>query len=266
MQSGTERASQSARSLSASSIASVAGGPGEASVTGYTKLFNSILMSSIWDEPTETRLVWITLLALADQNGHVDGTVRSLARVARVPEEATQRALETFASPDPFDRSGVAEGRRLEAVQGGWSLINHAAYRAKMSAEDRRERDAARKRLARGGARPQVSANVRDVSQAEAEADQTTTEADSVVVMVFPTAGDPPTWALTQALVDHWASRYAGLDIMAEVRKAASWLEANHMKTATGMRRFLVNWLNRATNDRRAAPGGGGLKRPSWAK
>jgi len=150
-------------------------------VAGYTKLFSSILMSSIWEESTETRLVWVTLLALADQNGHVDGTVKSLARVSRVSLEDCQKALDCLLGPDPFDRSGVMDGRRIVAENGGWTLVNHAAYRAKMSADERRARDKERKREKRGVSaerprRPQASEFVRDVSQAEAEQKQNRTE------------------------------------------------------------------------------------------
>lgn len=144
-------------------------------MTGYTKLFSSILMSSIWEESTETRLVWVTMLALADQNGHVDGTVKSLARVSRVSIEECQQALDCLLGPDADDRSGVRDGRRLVPEPGGWLLVNHATYRHKMSADDRRERDRIRKRNSRLSApRPQVSANVRDFQQAEAEAEADT--------------------------------------------------------------------------------------------
>lgn len=132
-------------------------------------------MSSIWEESHETRLVWVTLLALADQNGHVDGTVKSLARVARVTVEECEQALECLLGPDPHDRSGVLEGRRIVVEQGGWRLVNHGTYRAKMSADERREKDRVRKRQQRVSAecpqRPQTSENVRDFQQAEAEAE-----------------------------------------------------------------------------------------------
>jgi hypothetical protein len=133
-------------------------------------------MSSIWEESTETRLVWVTLLALADQNGHVDGTVKSLARVSRVSLEDCQKALDCLLGPDPLDRSGVMDGRRIVVEQGGWRLVNHAAYRSKMSADERRERDKERKREKRNlsARRPQTSEFVRDVSQAEAEAEAET--------------------------------------------------------------------------------------------
>lgn len=129
-------------------------------------------MSSVWEEPTDTRIVWVTLLALADQHGHVDGTVKSLARIARVSISACERAIKTLLSPDPNDRSGVDEGRRMRPETGGWLIINYADYRHRMSIEERRERDRIRKRQVRASARsPQPSANVRKVQQAEAEAD-----------------------------------------------------------------------------------------------
>lgn len=120
----------------------------------------------------ETRLVWVTMLALADQYGHVDGTVKSLARVSRVTVAQCQTALDCLLGSDDLDRSGVLSGRRIIPEQGGWGLVNYATYRNKMSVEDRRERDRIRKRNARMSApRPQVSENVREVQQAEAEAD-----------------------------------------------------------------------------------------------
>mgnify|MGYP001596981592 CR=1 FL=1 len=137
-------------------------------MTGYTKLFSSILMSSIWEESTETRIVWVTLLALVDQHGHVDATVKSLARVARVSAASCQRAIDTFLAPDPADRSGVEDGRRLRVELGGWGLVNFALYRYRMSVDERREQDKLRKRALRAkpGVRtsPQASTATVDVS------------------------------------------------------------------------------------------------------
>ena len=36
--------------------------------SGYVKIYGSILGSSVWAEAPSTRIVWITMLALADQN------------------------------------------------------------------------------------------------------------------------------------------------------------------------------------------------------
>ena len=108
-------------------------------MSGYTKLFNSILASTVWREPMETRIVWITLLAMADKDGIAEGSIPGLADFARIPVEATREALLRLSSPDPDSRSLEHEGRRIEAVDGGWFLLNHAKYRAKMGADERRE-------------------------------------------------------------------------------------------------------------------------------
>ena len=108
-------------------------------MSGFTKLFNSILASTIWREDSSTRLVWITMLAMADRRGVVEASVPGLADFARVPVQECRAALERLAAPDPDSRSQTREGRRIETIQGGWLLINFAEYRNKLSADERRE-------------------------------------------------------------------------------------------------------------------------------
>lgn len=105
----------------------------------YIKLFGQILTSSIWDEDDQTRLVWITMMAMADRDGIVRSTTNGIAVNARVPKEAAARAIAKFLSPDPESRTPYHEGRRVEVVEGGWHLLNHAKYREKMSLESRKE-------------------------------------------------------------------------------------------------------------------------------
>ena len=108
-------------------------------MTGYTKLFNSILASTIWREDLETRVVFITMLAMADKNGIVEGSVPGLADFARVSVTGTRAAIEKLSAPDLDSRSPEYEGRRIVPIEGGWRLVNHAKYRAKMGADERRE-------------------------------------------------------------------------------------------------------------------------------
>lgn len=105
-------------------------------MTNYTKLFNSIVTSTIWTEDDTTRIVWITMLALADKNGEVQGSVPGLARIAGVSLDACQSALDKFLSPDKYSRTMDDEGRRIEKIDGGWLLLNHAKYRAMASKDD----------------------------------------------------------------------------------------------------------------------------------
>ena len=103
------------------------------------KLFSSILTSSVWGEADSTRIVWITLLALADRNGEVMASVGGLARSANMERENCEDAIRVLSSPDPDDRSGVCDGVRIEKIQGGWRILNFATYREKMRAADRTE-------------------------------------------------------------------------------------------------------------------------------
>ena len=105
----------------------------------YTKLFGTITDSTIWSESDATRIVWITMLAMCDKDGIVSAAVPGLAARARVGMPECISALKKFLSPDQWSRTPDHEGRRIEVVPGGWRLLNHAKYRAIMSAETRRE-------------------------------------------------------------------------------------------------------------------------------
>ena len=108
-------------------------------MAGYVKLFSSLLASTIWNEDLETRVVWITMLAMANRDGVVEGSIPGLAHHARVRLEAAHKALKKLSAPDPFSRSKESEGRRIIAIDGGWLLVNHKKYRASMDRDDRRE-------------------------------------------------------------------------------------------------------------------------------
>lgn len=117
---------------------------------GYTKLFHSLIYSTIWQEPVETKVVWITMLAMKDADGKVLCSIPFLAKSAGVTLEQCLAALEKFKSPDPYSSTKVKEGRRVEDVDGGWFIINHYKYMDEMSLDDRRAYWAMKKREARG--------------------------------------------------------------------------------------------------------------------
>lgn len=90
-------------------------------------------------ESNEVRLVWITMLAMCDRFGRVWASLPGLAHRARVPVEAAQQAIERFLAPDPHSRTKDHDGRRIEGIDGGWRLLNHAKYRDSRDPEARRE-------------------------------------------------------------------------------------------------------------------------------
>ena len=107
--------------------------------TSYSKLYASIVRSSIWQESSDIRIVWITLLALKNRFGQVSGSVVGLARMANVPVEVCEIALSKFQAPDKYSSSPEHEGRRIKEIEGGWMVLNHIKYRDAMSLDERRE-------------------------------------------------------------------------------------------------------------------------------
>lgn len=100
-------------------------------MAGYTPLFSSIVTSSIWGQDNATRIVWITMLALADSQGRVEGAIPGLAHVARVTLDECERALKALSEPDPYSRTAEHEGRRIHIIDGGWQIFNFAKFRQK---------------------------------------------------------------------------------------------------------------------------------------
>lgn len=98
-------------------------------MSGYVKIYGSILGSSVWAESLSTRIVWITMLALADEHGHVEASVSGLARFANVTVPECRSALEQLSSPDEDSKSPEHDGRRVEKADRGWLILNYLKYR-----------------------------------------------------------------------------------------------------------------------------------------
>jgi len=126
-------------------------------MSSYTKLFGTITASTIWAEDSDTRVVWITMLAMCDRNGEVAASIPGLANIAQVPLIKTEEALSKFMGPDKYSRTKDFEGRRIEEIPGGWVLLNHASYRAERDQEARKEYRANWMREKRQKDREQVS-------------------------------------------------------------------------------------------------------------
>lgn len=111
----------------------------------YTKLHSSIVGSSLWLEPMSTRILFITLIALADKDGMIFGSRKGLARMANIPETDVESAWDALLSPDDDSsdlvRSPEHQGRRVECVSGGFRLLNHAYYRNLRNDDDRRDQN-----------------------------------------------------------------------------------------------------------------------------
>jgi hypothetical protein len=112
----------------------------------WCPLWSDITRSSIWDANNDVRILWITMLAMKDQDGMVDASITGLAAYARLPLATVEKALAVLEAPDPHSRSQEFEGRRVARKEGGWVVLNHLKYRDRIKGEYKRAANAARVR------------------------------------------------------------------------------------------------------------------------
>lgn len=145
----------------------------------YTKLFATLIHSTVWREEMHIKVVWITMLAMADEQGDVWASVPGLADAARVSVEQCEDALARLAAPDRYSRTRDHEGRRIATMEGGWRLLNYLKYRALHDADHRRA--LTRERVRRHRAKRNVTPGnaPKPHTEAEAEADTETTSTDT---------------------------------------------------------------------------------------
>ncbi len=110
----------------------------------YSKLFSSLVHSSLWSQMDHVRLLFITLLALSDRDGIVYGSRSGLERAALIDPDASLKhdPWRILMGPDDDSsdlmRNPENEGRRLEEIPGGFRIINYVYYRSLRDAEDRK--------------------------------------------------------------------------------------------------------------------------------
>lgn len=208
----------------------------------YVKLFASILDSSIWSENYPTRLVWITLLAMADAEGLVKASVSGVARRAAVTRKEAEAAIKVLLSPDKDRPDQEHEGRRLELVDGGWSVLNYQKYREIRTQQQLR--DALRQRKHREQSR--VSRDMSQHAEAYAEADTEKKKrggpkAAWVVEMCEvwkETYGGPPNWGAIARTCQALAASVEPLELISHWQ---NYLRATPARYAT-VKRFVETY------------------------
>jgi len=239
----------------------------------YTKLYSSITTSSIWRENKEVKILWITMLAMADKFGDVSASLPGLAAIANLTILECQTALEKLIAPDPFSRSQEYEGRRIEAVEGGWHILNYNKYRERRDPDKRREQNRqAQQRFRNKQRKPKVSQDNTEsatVSPKSAHQDkdkeQDKDKRKEVASTVSPSQPPPPKISFSfesrefqniqPSDVGLWASAFPAVDIPLAIKQAAAWLIANPTKRKSNYSRFLTTWFSKEQER-------GGNKRP----
>lgn len=237
----------------------------------YTKLFASITESTIWQEPSGTRLVWITMLAKCNRRGEVFGSVPGLAGLAKVTLDEAVLALKTLQAPDPWSRTKDHEGRRIEEIDGGWRLLNHAKFDRLRSEIESDERERERKRNWDREHRPSGHKRTgqSDDSPTQSDADPTksapppaptasTSRAGATAKACAEPSGSPPAallplntgeeFPISEAQAREFAGLYPAIDVPQQLRSMRAWLVSNpaNRKTRGGVLRFVNRWLSKA--------------------
>jgi len=147
----------------------------------FVKLFNSILDSTIWQESKETKLVWITMMAMSDRNGEIHASIPGLASRSGVTLAESEAALTCLMSPDAYSRTKTDEGRRIAVIDGGWRLLNHGKYRALLSAEERKEYNRVKQQQHRAAMKDvnDRSMTISNVSTVQSQSQSQSTESEA---------------------------------------------------------------------------------------
>jgi hypothetical protein len=118
---------------------------------GYCKIWGSITDSSLWRrESKDTKLLFVTMLAMSDQTGYVGSSLPGLADRAGLTLEETTTALNVLSSPDLYSRDPAHRGRRVKKVHRGWQVLNFQKFRdGEMARELRRDNNTERQRKLR---------------------------------------------------------------------------------------------------------------------
>jgi hypothetical protein len=192
----------------------------------YAKLSSNLVTSSLWcTETLEAKVLWVTMLAMKDKHGIVSATIPGLAQMAGIPIVDCEEAIKRFQEPDKYSRTQDFDGRRIEAVDGGWILLNHKRYRDELQREAKRKAD--RERIAAKRAADRESREPRDstqrdsckVSQSVADVAHTDTDTDTDI-HPLPHAGDPP--IVPQELKAIW-QQWSGYILESQGRRIGSY-------------------------------------------
>lgn len=108
----------------------------------FVKIYGSkLLKSTLWMECVEARLLFLGMLAEADEHGVVDiPSVKVLAHRMNMTVEQTERGLAVLEAPDEESRSADDDGRRVVREGRVWRIVNSRKYREMRTENQERDR------------------------------------------------------------------------------------------------------------------------------
>lgn len=102
----------------------------------FSPMWSGMPDSSLWDEQDYVVKIFLTMLAKKDADFIYRGNAYNLSKQSRKSEQEVLDAFKILSSPDtkrlepqPF------EGRRIQAVEDGWLILNAQKYQELMQIE-----------------------------------------------------------------------------------------------------------------------------------
>lgn len=90
--------------------------------------------STLWEEPLEVRVLFMTMLALKEYDHVVRLPFRRLCKKSNMEPEKVKMALDILMAPDKRSIDvQPEEGRRVKPVEDGWLIVNGEYYRQEMA-------------------------------------------------------------------------------------------------------------------------------------
>lgn len=198
----------------------------DVSGSGYTKIYGrKLLTSSIWREDTETKIIWITLLAMANEDGIVDCWIPGVSAMSGIDMNKTEEVLTRLTEPDKYSRTTANEGRRIEYTDVNGTncirILNHELYRGFQSKKQAKDAERQRKRRERDKRdMSQVSRDVTVTSRDIALNTNTNTNTNLCLTTNVVKQINPQIKSDVQKVFNAWKSAFRPASRLTDSRKA----------------------------------------------
>ncbi|MBU3577516.1 hypothetical protein [Polynucleobacter sp. UK-Kesae-W10] len=196
----------------------------------WVKLYRDILDDVEWhklDPKAAKVLVMLWLIASEDEGNIPD--IESLAFRLRISEAATKEALSKLSHwMDQADIKMISARHQTDtaAVQNNSATVDLTLGETEREEEEETEGE------------KDICSDPQSVSE------------PAVVKMILV---DKSEFEIAQSDIDSWSQAYPAADVMAEIYKMNSWLDANpsKRKTRIGVKKFIVAWLTKVQDNPR---------------
>ena len=199
------------------------------------------------EEDVHVRWAWITLLTQSSRNGHVYGTVASLARIANLSIDQMQDALTKLSQEDRHSSSPDEDGRRIIALDGNsWFIVNYGRYRNMQDPDEIREKNRLRQQKFRDS-----NGASDDVTESNAPSQDVTKSNDKHKhkQRQKQIRKDVNTLGQKEAFDRFWSSYPRRVGKKAAFKKFVSALgEVSEEKIAAALARHVAQWCSAGTD------------------